>query len=80
MKTINVHEAKSKLSAILAEIEREGERYLICRNGKPVADLVPHKKKSRLKPDSLLSRVKINCDITKPFIDENDWGFDGDSA
>lgn len=80
MKTVNIHEAKTKLSAILAEIEKEGERYLICRNGKPVADLVPHKKKSRLKPDSRLRRVKINCDITKPFIDENDWGLDGDSA
>jgi prevent-host-death family protein len=34
-----VHEAKSTLSALLAEIER-GEEITIARNGKPVAKLV----------------------------------------
>jgi antitoxin (DNA-binding transcriptional repressor) of toxin-antitoxin stability system len=28
---INVHEAKSKLSAVLAKIEETGESVLICR-------------------------------------------------
>ncbi|RJQ62292.1 MAG: type II toxin-antitoxin system prevent-host-death family antitoxin [Desulfobacteraceae bacterium] len=80
MKTINVHEAKTRLSSILAEIEEKGESYLICRNGKPIADLVPYKKRSRLKPDPLLSRIKVNCDLTKPFIEEDEWGLNGDST
>ena len=39
MKTVNVHEAKSTLSGLLAEVEA-GEQVVIARNGKPVAKLV----------------------------------------
>lgn len=34
---VNTHEAKLRLSALLAAVEKKGERVLICRNGKPVA-------------------------------------------
>jgi prevent-host-death family protein len=50
MKIVNIHEAKTKLSALLAEVEATGEKVLICRHGKPVADLVPHRKRRRLEP------------------------------
>jgi antitoxin (DNA-binding transcriptional repressor) of toxin-antitoxin stability system len=72
MKSLNVDEAKTKLSSVLTQIETRGEKFLICRNGKPVADLVPHAKKSRLKTDPLLRKVKISCDLTKPLTEE-DW-------
>ncbi len=39
MLTVNTHEAKTKLSALLAAVEERGETILICRNGKPVAEL-----------------------------------------
>jgi len=39
MITVNTHEAKSKLSALLAAVEERNETVLICRNGKPVAEL-----------------------------------------
>ncbi len=39
MITVNTHEAKSKLSALIRAIEEEGETVLICRAGKPVAEL-----------------------------------------
>lgn len=39
MKTVNVHEAKTHLSALLGEVER-GEEVVIARNGTPVARLV----------------------------------------
>ena len=38
MKTVNIHEAKTTLSALLAEVER-GEDVVIARKGKPVARL-----------------------------------------
>lgn len=38
MKVVNVHEAKSTLSSLLAEVE-EGEEIVIARNGKPIAKL-----------------------------------------
>lgn len=38
---INTHEAKTKLSQLLAMIEQQKEIIRICRNGKPIADLSP---------------------------------------
>ncbi len=38
MKTVNVHEAKSTLSQLLADVEH-GEEVVIARNGTPVAKL-----------------------------------------
>jgi len=72
MKSLNVHEAKTNLSSVLTQIETRGKKFLICRNGKPIADLVPHSEKKRLKTDPLLRRVKISCDLTKP-LTEKDW-------
>ena len=39
MKTVNVHEAKTTLSALLAQVE-QGEEVVIARNGEPVAKLI----------------------------------------
>ena len=39
MLTVNTHEAKTRLSSLLAAVEERGETVLICRNGKPVAEL-----------------------------------------
>jgi len=72
MKTVNVHEAKTRLSAILAEIEASGESFLVCRHGKPVADLVPHRKPQRLKPHPVMSRIKIKYNPTEPLA-EDEW-------
>jgi antitoxin (DNA-binding transcriptional repressor) of toxin-antitoxin stability system len=33
--------------------------FVICRNGAPVADLVPHKIKNRIKPHPALSKIKL---------------------
>src|SRR5205823_7306464 len=40
MKTVNVHEAKTRLSKLLKKVEA-GEEIVIARAGKPVARLVP---------------------------------------
>ena len=41
MVAVNVHEAKTHLSRLLARVE-EGEEVVIARNGKPIARLVAH--------------------------------------
>lgn len=41
MITVNTHEAKTNLSALLAAVEKKGETVVICRNGKPAALLTP---------------------------------------
>jgi len=43
MTTVNVYEAKTQLSKLLEMVER-GESVTIARAGKPVADLVAHRR------------------------------------
>jgi prevent-host-death family protein len=38
--TVNVHEAKTRLSELLAKVEA-GERVIIARAGSPIAELTP---------------------------------------
>ena len=66
MKAVNIHEAKTTLSALLTKVEKSGERIFICRNGKPVADLVPHERRNRLMPHPTMSNIKIKYDPTEP--------------
>jgi prevent-host-death family protein len=72
MKTLNVHEAKTRLSSVLVEVAEKGERFLICRNGEPVAELVPHVKQSRLSPHAVLRRIRIEYDPTEP-LTADEW-------
>ncbi len=46
MKSVNVHEAKTHFSKLLARVEK-GHQVLISRAGKPVARLVPHAERPR---------------------------------
>jgi len=41
MRTVNVHEAKTQLSSLLAAVEA-GEEIVIARSGHPVARLIPY--------------------------------------
>jgi prevent-host-death family protein len=47
MTTVNVHEAKTHLSRLLAKVAR-GDEVIIARGGKPVARLVPVQKAKRM--------------------------------
>ena len=71
MKTVNVHEAKTNFSKLLARVETSRERVVICRDGAPVADLVPHRRKDRAKPHPALRSIKISYDPVTPLsVDE----------
>ena len=43
--TMKASEFKAKCLALMDEVARTGERIVITKNGEPVAELVPHKKK-----------------------------------
>lgn len=45
-KTVNIHEAKTRLSALLSEVEK-GEEVVICRANKPIARLEPYRAQPR---------------------------------
>jgi prevent-host-death family protein len=58
-KFVNVHAAKTRLSQLLARAER-GERIIIARDGKPVAQLgpAPKAKRATLSPDDPLLNLE----------------------
>ena len=72
MKTVNVHEAKTNFSSLLARVEQSKERIVICRNGEPVADLVPHQRRDRTQPHPALRKIKIDYDPVEP-LSADEW-------
>jgi prevent-host-death family protein len=47
MKTVSIREAKNRLLQLAREVE-QGEKIVVTRNGRPVFELVPHKKRGGL--------------------------------
>lgn len=68
MITVNMHEAKTRLSALIKMVEDGTSSVVICRNGKPVAQLQKPKLADvdRLKPHPVLSKVILDYDPTEP--------------
>jgi antitoxin (DNA-binding transcriptional repressor) of toxin-antitoxin stability system len=60
MQTVNVHEAKTNFSRLLTNVEEKSETIVICRSGVPVADLVPHQRRSRIKPGLKSATIQPN--------------------
>ena len=76
MISINTHEAKTRLSELLARIETSQETVVICRSGKPVAQLIPWRKPvDPLVRDAELGEVAFYEDPGLP-LDEKDWPAD----
>jgi antitoxin (DNA-binding transcriptional repressor) of toxin-antitoxin stability system len=71
---VNTHEAKTRLSALLKAVEETNETVLICRNGKPVAEVrrpQPGASKDPLEADPTL-RVTLHYDPAEP-LSEDEW-------
>ena len=74
---VNVHEAKTHLSKLLAEVEK-GREVVVARDGKPVARLVPFPKtkKNRISFGDLKGKIWIADDFDDPLPDAlmKEWG------
>ena len=72
-KTVNIHEAKTNLSSLIAEVESGGE-VVIARAGKPVAKLVPFIKSAKARKDRqpgfLKGKIRIGPDFDAPLPDD----------
>jgi prevent-host-death family protein len=68
MKTVNVHEAKTNLSQLLAEVERGAGDVVIAGAGKPITRLIkepPRAKKGGMAA-MLKGKIEIIGDIVNP--------------
>jgi prevent-host-death family protein len=73
MITVNTHDAKTHLSALLAKVESKHETIVICRNGTPVAELQPwQKNKNPFHQNPKLIKVKFKEDPWLP-LSEDEW-------
>lgn len=74
---VNVHQAKTELSKLLAEVER-GREIVIARNGIPVARLVPFPApgSKRLRVNTWTGRIQMAPDFNAPLTDAElaEWG------
>ena len=78
MPQVNIHEAKTNLSRLLARVE-QGEEIIIARGGKPVARLVPFTPDLAPRPLGLLrGRIHIADDFDAPLPPELLAAFTGD--
>lgn len=71
MTTVNIHDAKTRLSSLLSTVETENKRITICRAGKPIAEIIPYKKKKRSSVKAALKPLKVSGDLTAPI--SEDW-------
>jgi len=70
MGSVSIHEAKSKLSGLVAAVEKEGEEILLCRYNKPVARIVPCRVRKRTSTSRRLKKIKYQGDLTSPTMEE----------
>lgn len=59
MPVVNVHQAKTQLSCLLARVEA-GEDIVITRNGQPIARLVRCRRQGKRQFGALKGRLVIN--------------------
>ncbi|MGH3086270.1 MAG: type II toxin-antitoxin system Phd/YefM family antitoxin [Rubrobacteraceae bacterium] len=77
VKTVNVHEAKTHLSRLLERVSA-GEEIIIAKSGKPVARLVPEKKRvKRRKPGGGIGRITIKESFYDPLPEDILRAFEG---
>jgi prevent-host-death family protein len=70
-KAIKASEFKAKCLALIDEVAESGTTLTITKNGKPVADVIPHQMPKRSPLGLLKGRMAIKGDIISPI--DVDW-------
>ena len=74
---VNVHEAKTNLSRLLAQVEA-GEEVVIARNGKPVAQLVACGRRGKRRPDVLKGKITVPDSFFDPLPEDELRAWEGE--
>ena len=76
MPVVNVHQAKTHLSRLLAQVE-DGEEVVIARNGNPVARLVRVRERGKRQFGSMKGRIKLDEGFFDPLPEEELAAWEG---
>ncbi len=76
MHVVNVHQAKTELSRLLARVEA-GEDVVIARRGQPVARLVACKAPVKRQPDVLKGKIVVPDTFFDPLPEEELAAWEG---
>ncbi|MFM8986571.1 MAG: type II toxin-antitoxin system Phd/YefM family antitoxin [Planctomycetia bacterium] len=83
MINVNIHDAKTRLSALVRAVEERGETVILQRHGKPVAEIHAYGTRGDaaqprdLTPDpALVPRLAAGYDPAEPLTDD-EWPPDG---
>lgn len=78
MKRTTIHEAKTHLSRLIADVE-QGAEVLVCRGAHPVAKIVPYRGTGRTRPKvgtitSKPAQYAANCFAPLTDTELGEWG------
>ena len=76
MYVVNVHQAKTELSRLLARVEA-GEDVVIARRGEPVARLVACKAPIKRQPDVLKGKIAVPDSFFDPLPEDELTAWEG---
>ncbi len=76
MYVVNVHQAKTELSRLLARVEA-GEDVVIARRGEPIARLVACKARIKRQPDVLKGKIVVPDTFFDPLPEEELTAWEG---
>ena len=76
MVMVNVHQAKTQLSRLLARVEA-GEEVVIARRGEPVVRLVHCSPRKKRRPGRLKGKIVIPDDFFDPLPEEELKAWEG---
>ncbi len=76
MPTVNVHEAKTRLSQLLAQVEA-GEEVVIARRGRPVARLVSCKPGTERRFGAMKGKIALTDAFFEPLPEDELKSWEG---
>ena len=73
MQFVNIHNAKTHLSKYLGQLEDGSEAVVICRNGKPIAQLTVYRSPKKRVLGALKGKITIADDFDELPADFEDY-------
>jgi len=76
MKTVNMHDAKTRLSELVKAVEERNEVVVLCRDGREVAEI--RRRARRPRPRTLTPEIRFRVEFapgyrpTEPLMDD-EW-------